>query len=84
MSPGFHLIHFEFVILVIDISFWNCCACNQGHGFMIGLFCLLQAHVASQLGKPIDPPMDEMPDASDLGACELLPDMDLDKPDETD
>ena len=36
----------------------------------------------SQLGQPINPPMDEMPDASDLGACENLPDMDLEKLDD--
>lgn len=43
---------------------------------------LLQAHMQSQLGQPINPPMDEMPDASDLGACENLPDMDLEKLDD--
>lgn len=32
-------------------------------------------------GQPIYPPMDEMPDASDVGACELLPDMDPEKSD---
>ena len=40
---------------------------------MIDLFCVWQAHEQSLLGQPIEPTMDEMPDATDLGASDCLP-----------